>query len=90
MYGVRENEYKWFASYLFRRSQKVLIENNLSDEFSLNSGVLQGSIPGPLLFILFINDFSECVQRAKVILYADDAIPYFSNKDLQSWKKLKC
>ena len=55
-YGIRGNILKWFESYLADRSQYVTYDGIKSNTSFLNCGVPQGSILGPLLFIIFIND----------------------------------
>ncbi len=71
-YGVAGDSWNWFYSYLKSRSQYVQWQGETSEQKSINVGVLQGSILGPLLFTLYVNDFPEYVDNA-VDTYADDS-----------------
>ena len=62
----------WFSSYLKNRDQFVNLNNVLSNKSKITTGVPQGSILGPLLFILYINDICNSSQLLRFILYADD------------------
>ena len=72
-YGIRGPVLKWLESYLSNRKQFVLINGAESSTLDMDYGVPQGSILGPLLFVIYINDIPEIAQFAKFILYADDA-----------------
>ena len=64
----------WFKSYLYERSQSVTIEGNISKSLPLNTGVPQGSIVGPLLFIIYTSDLPLCLPSdCKLFMYADDS-----------------
>ena len=67
-----ESGHKWFKSYLSFRVQFVEYNNCHSDNKQITHGVPQGSILGPLLFILYINDFSKASDLLFSILFADD------------------
>ena len=71
-YGIRGEIYNWFKSYLSDRSQFVQYQNSKSGTKPITHGVLQSSILGPLLFILYINDFSNASKLLFKILFADD------------------
>ena len=70
-YGIRGSAHKLLSSYLCNRQQYVNINNVNSDTQSINYGVLQGSILGPLLFLLYINDLENSVNNTPR-LFADD------------------
>lgn len=70
--GIRGDLLRWFASYITNRRQRVLINGFQSNTIVVTSGVPQGSILGPLLFILFINDIKQCFLNSKFLMYADD------------------
>ena len=71
-YGIDANSLCWFHSYLQNRTQKCFVNGYLSNECALNCGVPQGSILGPLLFLIYINDFPHCLQHSTARMYADD------------------
>lgn len=70
--GIRGNLLRWFASYITNRCQKIVIHGFESDTVRVTSGIPQGSILGPLLFVLFINDIQNCFHHSNFVLYADD------------------
>ena len=71
-YGIRGKTLKWFESYVSTRSQNVEYNNSNSDTKLITHGVPQGSILGPLLFIIYMNDFSRSSDLLFTILVADD------------------
>ena len=81
-YGVDSIELKWFQDYLFNRTQFVKFGDVLSQGEGVKCGVPQGSIIGPLLFILFYNDFPFCLKHSEVIIYADDTVIFVPGKDV--------
>ena len=84
MYGICGQEITWFNSYLFHRTQVVYIGNSKSVSQPLFSGVPQGSILGPLLFMTYFNDLADVLKSSRILMYADDTVVYFANHNIQS------
>ena len=81
-YGIRGFALKWFESNLHSRQQYVFLDGASSVTSHINCGVPQGSILGPLLFILYINDIAKCSDILRLILFADDTNIFYSNSDI--------
>jgi hypothetical protein len=82
IYGVRGVPLTWFESYLSNRTQYVVYNKHTSKTSEINCGVPQGSILGPLLFIIYTNDLPYCLNNSKCILFADDTTIYETNSNL--------
>ena len=89
-YGIRGEALDWFRSYLSDRKQYVHINNASSNIKLIKYGVPQGSILGPFLFLIFINDITKCSDFFKFILYADDSTlsTCIDDKDIKQCSKL--
>ena len=83
-YGIRGNCLKWFENYLYKRTQIVKIGNHRSNKRTISTGVPQGSILGPLIFLLYINDIENCSEIISFVMYADDTNAFYSDKNLKS------
>ena len=82
LYGIRGNENQWFRSYLSNRKQKVFVNGVESNLLLLNSGIPRGSILGPFLFLIYINDFDKAPNYFSLRLFADDTSLTTTGKDL--------
>ena len=81
-YGFSKGALKTIQSYLSSRWQKVKIENHFSEWFELDTGVPQGSVLGPLLFNIYLNDLLLFIKDGEVCNFADDTTIFVCDKDL--------
>ena len=83
-YGIRGNILKCFESYLTNISQFIMYDNIQSETRSIKYGVPQGSILGPLLFSIYMNDICNVSELLYAIMYVDDISVIMSGNDLES------
>ena len=86
-YGIRGNTINWLKSYLSNKKQCVQIGNELSDPLPIKCGVPQGSVLGPLFFLLYINDIVKSAKIASLQLFADNTCIFHSHKHLKVLEK---
>ena len=84
--GFSDHTGQWFQSYLSNRKFTVNLENSFSEVSSISCGVPQGSILGPLLFLIYVNDMPMAV-KCDLFLYADDTCLVFQSKNVKDIKK---
>ena len=81
-YGINNHELRWFKNYLTSRCQSVVYGSAQSAPQQIKSGVPQGSILGPILFSIYINDLPNCLLQSKILLYADDAVLFYADSNI--------
>ena len=79
-FGFTSSSVQWFNAYLSNRTQSIVVDGILSETQPVVRGVPQGSILGPLLFIMYINDLPAIAKHCSIQLYADDTLLYFGSK----------
>ena len=87
-YGIRGIPLDWFHSYLNERSQCVLVAGELSVDRTIKHGVPQGSVLGPLLFLLYINDIPKASKMMNFYLFADDTSLFYSHKNINTLEEV--
>ena len=86
--GIRGNTLNWIESFLKDRTQRVVLENSTSESAPVLSGVPQGTVLGPLLFLVYINDLPQCVN-SQVKLFADDCAVFRKIRSLDDQELLQ-
>ena len=87
-YGITNGLQNWIRSFLEGRTQRVVVDGETSDAAAVKSGVPQGSVLGPLLFLIFINDLAEHTLST-VRLFADDCVMYRQIANVHDCKVLQ-
>ena len=89
-YGIQDSLLKWSQSFLMGRAQKVIVDGKESNSKPVLSGVPQGTVLGPLFFLIYINDINRNLSKGtKMRLFADDSLLYREIKDSHDCKILQ-
>lgn len=87
--GIKGSLLNFFKSYLSDRKQVVVVNGFRSNPVLITSGVPQGSILGPLLYVVFINDINKCFQHCNYLLYADDLKIFSTVSDIADCHRIQ-
>ena len=87
-YGIRGVALDWFSSYLSERKQHVSVNGHSSEKLEISCGVPQGSVLGPLLFLIYINDLLNVSKYLSFFLFGDDTDIYFKHDLIQLQKTM--
>ena len=88
-YGIRHNTLKWIEAFLTDRTQTVVLNGTSSTSVPVTATVPQGTVLGPILFLVYINDFPEYLKHSKLRLFADDSIIYRDITSHEDCQKLQ-
>ena len=86
-YGIRGDALEWTKNYLTNREQFTLANGVRSNNQQVHFGVPQGSVLGPLLFLIYVNDIAHAVHGHKIRLFADDSNVFVINKNAGTMKR---
>ncbi len=91
IYGIGQDTSigKWISSWLNDRSQNVMLDGESSSAVRVESGVPQGTVLGPLMFLLFINDIANKVEHSRIRLFADDCLLFREVNNENEYEKLQ-
>ena len=84
LYGIKGCNLRWFQSYLSNRKQFVTYGDKQTNIETITCGVPQGSVLGPLLFLIFVNDLHKAIKYLDPIMFADDASLFYSHKNIKT------
>ena len=88
-YGIKGHTSRWIESFSTNHTQRVVLENSKSSSISVSSGVPQGTVLGPILFLIYINDLPDCICHSTLRLFADDCLLYKTIKSPQDASDLQ-
>ena len=88
-YGIRGTVFNWLKSYLSNRKLQVKFKNTLSDQYTVDFGIPQGSVLGPLLYIVLENDLIKCLKFCSCVSFADDTTVFASGGNIKFLFKKK-
>ena len=84
LYGVKGRAHDWFRSYMSNRTQYCQVDGKLSEPQTIITGIPQGSILGPLLFLVYIKDVPNCFKNVDYDMFADDTQVGTASKDVKA------